>query len=61
MVAECHQSWEDARLIATAPELYEALDELATLVRDIVDGNYTPDSFTTQPAERALAKARGQA
>lgn len=45
---------------AAAPELYEALDELTALMRDVVEGNYKPDSFTVQPAERALAKARGE-
>jgi antitoxin component of MazEF toxin-antitoxin module len=47
-------------LIAAAPELYEALEELANLMNDVRSGNYRPDSFTTQPAEFALAKARGQ-
>jgi len=36
-------------------ELREALDELATLMDDIIAGNYKPDSFTCQPARKALA------
>lgn len=37
------------------PSLRECAEELADLVDDIVAGNYTPDSFTTQPTRRALA------
>ena len=50
----------NARLIAAAPELLEALEELADLVDDLVDGIYRPDSFTTQPARAAIAKAKGE-
>ena len=39
----------------TERALYEALKELADLMDDIRSGNYTPDSFTTQPARAALA------
>lgn len=38
------------------PTLSECAQELADLVDEIVAGNYTPDSFTTQPIRRALAK-----
>lgn len=34
--------------------LREALDELATLMDDVIAGNYKPDSFTCQPARKAL-------
>lgn len=53
------QQEANARLISAAPELLEALAELAGLVDDICAGNYTPDSFTAQPARIALAKATG--
>jgi hypothetical protein len=33
----------------------EALDELAELMRGVITGDYVPDSFTTQPADAALA------
>ena len=49
-----------ARIIDAAPELLDALEELADLVDAIRDGEYTPDSFTTQPARAAIAKARGE-
>lgn len=35
----------------------EALEELADLVQDIIDGNYEPDSFTLQPARACIATA----
>lgn len=38
--------------------LVEALDELADLTDDLVNGVYTPDSFTSQPARAALAAAK---
>ena len=44
--------------IASVPEvkaLADALSELADLMDDIVAGEYTPDTFTTQPAHAALA------
>jgi len=50
----------DAHLIAAAPELYEALDELADLMQGVIEGDYRPDSFTLQIARAALAKARGE-
>lgn len=50
----------NARLIAAAPELLEALSELADLMEDVRTGEYKPDSFTTQPARAAIAKAQGQ-
>jgi hypothetical protein len=43
-----------------APELYEALEELDGIMEDIIAGEYTPDSFTLQPARAALAKADGK-
>lgn len=47
-------------LIVAAPDLLECLEELANLVDDIVGGKYVPDTFTTQPAHTAIAKARGK-
>lgn len=39
-------------------DLYEALDELADIMRGVMHEGYKPDSFTLQPADAALAKAR---
>jgi hypothetical protein len=36
-------------------ELYECLEELAELMQGVIDGEYKPDSFTTQPAIKVLA------
>ena len=50
--------------LPTAPEvplLVEALEELIDLMEDIRQGEYTPDSFTTQPARIALAAYRKKA
>ncbi|KJJ61529.1 hypothetical protein RT21_20025 [Pseudomonas sp. 10B238] len=55
------ETYANAHLIAAAPELLEALTELADLVEAIISGEYAPDSFTTQPARAAIAKARGTA
>lgn len=52
----------NARLIAAAPELYEALDELTRSFRLIYEVNGDdPDHTTVFPkAAAALAKARGE-
>ena len=47
----------NAALIAAAPELLEALKELSDLFDAWKAGEYLPDSFTTQPARAAIAKA----
>lgn len=39
-------------------DLVEALDELVDLMDAVIDGDYTPDSFTNQPARAAIAKAK---
>lgn len=50
----------NARLIAAAPDLLKALEELADLFDAMVSGEYRPDSYTTQPARAAIAKAKGE-
>lgn len=50
----------NARLIAAAPNLLEALTELSDLMDGVMNGSYKPDSFTLQPARAAIAKATGQ-
>lgn len=40
---------------AYAERIREALSELVDLVGDMISGEYTPDSFTLQPARQALA------
>ena len=44
----------------TAPSapvgVVEALSELVDLMQGVIDGEYTPDSFTLQPARAALAQ-----
>ncbi|MEB0133444.1 hypothetical protein [Pseudomonas sp. CCI2.4] len=47
----------DAKLIAAAPELLEALQELRSLMQGVIDGDYDPDSVTLQVADYAIAKA----
>lgn len=39
-------------------EVVEALEELCGLMQGVIDGDYTPDSFTLQPANAAIAKLR---
>jgi len=52
------QQWEDYdKLEQTNAELLEALKELVVLMDAIREGEYTPDSFTTQPAREAIRKA----
>lgn len=70
VVGECFARSESARdvaqevvrvwnehdaLVEQRDSLASALSELADLVDEIREGNYTPDSFTTQPARIALA------
>ena len=55
------QSEADARLIAAAPDLLAALQELHGIVQGAIDdglplGGHI-DSFTLQPAREAIAKA----
>ncbi|MFC6998031.1 hypothetical protein [Rufibacter roseus] len=49
----------NARLIAAAPELLEALEELSGLMQGVIEGDYQPDSFTLQLAKQAYYKATG--
>lgn len=55
-VAEMIKSEADARLIAAAPELLEALIEYV----DEFEGDFTPSNPRYQKARAAIAKARGQ-
>lgn len=49
----------EANLIAAAPDMYAALEELRDLMEDVRTGDYFPDSATNQIADAALSKARG--
>jgi hypothetical protein len=40
---------------AQSEEMADVLSELADLMDDVISGEYTPDSFTTQPARRVLS------
>ena len=61
VLTESREEFEaNARLIAAAPDLLEALEELVDLFGGLVSGEYPPDGFTTQPARDAIAKARGE-
>lgn len=51
------QALELEHLRSINAELLAALQELADLMDGIIDGSYRPDSFTTQPARAAIAKA----
>jgi len=50
----------NSRLIAAAPELLDALVELASIVDGVRNGEGAIDSFTLQPARAAIAAATGQ-
>lgn len=52
-LAEQHQKLAAEQ--AYAERIREALSELVDLVGDMISGEYTPDSFTLQPARQALA------
>lgn len=43
-------------ILKDVEELVECLDELTDLMEDVKNGEYKPDSFTTQPARIAMAK-----
>lgn len=50
----------NARLIAAAPELYEALDEALGLVQALINEGYTGYIDQRERISAALAKARGE-
>ena len=52
----------NARLIAVAPELLEALEEMVKMYEDVVDCSdlLEPDSEPTADAKAAIAKAKGE-
>ena len=52
----------NAHLIAAAPDMYEALKELADIMEVVIEAPDVAqlDSFTLQPARQALAKAEGR-
>ena len=56
-------SMEDARLIAAAPELLEALEELEEAARQVMAGEMEASSIMIErmKARAAIAKARGEA
>ena len=58
------QELANARLIAAAPDLLAALQELAEIVQGALDDTNLHglgmDSFTLQPARLAIAKALGE-
>jgi hypothetical protein len=47
----------NAKLMAAAPDLLEALQELRDLMQGVIDGDYEPDSLTLKIADAAIAKA----
>jgi hypothetical protein len=61
MVFDClishDEALERAKVMAAAPELLEALQELRDLMQGVIDGDYEPDSLTLQIADAAIAKA----
>ena len=58
-MAKCYNP-DTANFIASAPDMYEALEELMDIVQGVIDDGDKLDSFTLQTARKALAKARGE-
>lgn len=56
-----HAFAEAIRADDMTPTVRAALAELIDLMQGVIDGTYTPDSFTLQPARAAIAKAEGAA
>ena len=61
MYEKMSDAWEvwDRRDDAAVKELVEAAKELSDLMRDIMTGDYKPDSLTLQPIEQAINKVEG--
>ena len=51
---------QDAHLIAAAPELYKALDNLVRWTNFVTEGDYEEEPEAITEARAALAKARGE-
>ena len=58
MIGHSSEDFANARLIAAAPDLLEALERLVSAARD-VDHGYMDQSIAS--AEAAIARARGEA
>lgn len=56
-IVKCVNEYD--QLCQIKEELIEALEELVNLMQDTIDGEYKPDSFTLQPAQKALKSAKG--
>lgn len=58
---ECDESKANARLIASAPELYQMLEEITAEYKALLESDYNTAEYAAHinEAERLLAKVRG--